>query len=297
MDHLVAKIFGPTWINNVVAANITYWFIAALDPQTSILLANLGVVNCFNAPVDRLTYHGRETNYKWGSNHWQETTWSKVHVVKAVYEMGFHILHSDTDVTWFHDPLSWFDQWGTQHANILMSTDMVSTHNGRHHRGPEVSTNPHTNINTGVYYVRQWPGGRDFFEEWVTWQPKKVGHDQDAMNFIIRGKFFQGNQEMPVPEHVQTHNEFPVIRAAYNRTAAVSFLPGSSFGNAYTYVNTRLHDVLNHTLFEVHYVWGGSTLEAKRQNMRDAMKFTDVPEYYDSPYLVSMDLEMPTVSQ
>lgn len=59
MDHLVAKIFGPTWINNVIDANITYWFIAALDPQTSILLANLGVVNCFNAPVDRLTYHGK----------------------------------------------------------------------------------------------------------------------------------------------------------------------------------------------------------------------------------------------
>ena len=30
-----------------------------------------------------------------------ETTWNKVHVIAAVHELGFNVIHSDTDVTWF----------------------------------------------------------------------------------------------------------------------------------------------------------------------------------------------------
>ncbi len=46
----------------------------------------------------------------------------------------------------------------------------------------------------------------------------------------------------------------------------------------------------------VHWVWGGSTMESKRQNMRDAIKFHDPPEYYSSPSLVTFDLEQLPVS-
>ncbi len=49
---------------------------------------------------------------------------------------------------------------------------------------------------------------------------------------------------------------------------------------------------LKHPLYAIHWVWGGSTLESKRQNMRDAMKFHDEPDYYTSPYLVTFDLDV-----
>ena len=39
--------------------------------------------------------------YEWGGNHWHETTWNKVRVIFAIYELGFNVIHSDTDVTWF----------------------------------------------------------------------------------------------------------------------------------------------------------------------------------------------------
>jgi hypothetical protein len=42
-----------------------------------------------------------DTSYKWGAQHWSETTWNKVRVVAAVHDLGFHVIHSDTDVTWF----------------------------------------------------------------------------------------------------------------------------------------------------------------------------------------------------
>ncbi len=52
---------------------------------------------------------------------------------------------------------------------------------------------------------------------------------------------------------------------------------------------------LNHTLYEVHWVWGGNTLESKRQNMRDAQRFHDPPEYYSGPRLLTFDLVVPQV--
>ena len=41
------------------------------------------------------------SSYRWGSTEWHETTWNKVYVIAAVHELGFNIIHSDTDVTWF----------------------------------------------------------------------------------------------------------------------------------------------------------------------------------------------------
>jgi hypothetical protein len=46
-------------LQNVKAAGITYWYIAALDPWTSKALGALGVTDhCFNAPMDQLGYRG-----------------------------------------------------------------------------------------------------------------------------------------------------------------------------------------------------------------------------------------------
>ena len=44
----------------------------------------------------------KKNSYEWGGNHWHETTWNKVYVIAAVHELGFNIIHSDTDATWFN---------------------------------------------------------------------------------------------------------------------------------------------------------------------------------------------------
>lgn len=97
--------FGTSWIRNVQDAGISYWFVSALDPWTSRVLGHRNVTeHCFNAPADRLKYRGAgegSSNYRWGSSHWTETTWNKVYIIAAVHELGFHVIHADTDVTWF----------------------------------------------------------------------------------------------------------------------------------------------------------------------------------------------------
>ncbi|KAG2425120.1 hypothetical protein HYH02_015064 [Chlamydomonas schloesseri] len=292
IDKIVWAQLGPSYVDNIRAANISYWLIAALDPETSLGLGAMGATgHCFNAPADRLVYKGTDAQYKWGSNHWTQTTWNKVHVMKAVYEFGVHIIHSDTDVVWFSDPLPYFTaRLRTSPVHVVIATDAVQTQNVRGDTGLEISTNPHTNINTGIYFMRQWAGGLAFFDVWLSFQPKNVGHDQDGFNTLARGQFFRGDQGMPQAVLGPDPSE-RLYYAAYSKTTAISFLPASMFANAYTYVNARLWEKLDHPLYVVHWVWGGSTMESKRQNMRDAIKFHDPPEYYSSPSLVTFDLE------
>ncbi|PNH08211.1 hypothetical protein TSOC_005297, partial [Tetrabaena socialis] len=328
IDKIVWKCFGPSFVENIQAANISYWLVAALDPETSVALAAAGVTQCFNAPQDRLKYKGTETKYEWGSHHWTQTTWNKVHVMKSVYELGVHVVHSDADVVWFNDPHPYFHarlegpahivictdavstgnqkgdgglevttnphtnintetkyEWGSHHwtqttwnkvhvmksvyelgvhvvhsdadvvwfndphpyfharlegpAHIVICTDAVSTGNQKGDGGLEVTTNPHTNINTGVYFMKQWAGGLAFLDVWLGWQDKNVGHDQDGFNFVARGMHFHGTLGMPTPTLAREPDQ-RIYWAAFSPTTAISFLPASSFGNAYTYVNARL---------------------------------------------------------
>jgi hypothetical protein len=58
IDKIVWKCFGPSYVENIQAANISYWLIAALDPETSVALGAMGIRQCFNAPQDRLRYKG-----------------------------------------------------------------------------------------------------------------------------------------------------------------------------------------------------------------------------------------------
>eukprot|EP00198_Chlamydomonas_reinhardtii_P008350 XP_001697687.1 predicted protein [Chlamydomonas reinhardtii] len=59
VDKLVWHSFGPSYVENIRSAGITYWLIAALDPETSTAMGAQGITDhCFNAPQDRINYKG-----------------------------------------------------------------------------------------------------------------------------------------------------------------------------------------------------------------------------------------------
>jgi hypothetical protein len=37
---------------------------------------------------------------------------AQVHLTQRIYELGFHVLFSDADVSWMHDPLPYLKQVG-----------------------------------------------------------------------------------------------------------------------------------------------------------------------------------------
>lgn len=146
-----------------------------------------------------------------------ETTWNKVHVIAAVHELGFNVIHSDTDVTWFQasakirlkvsilvcpptsltttlqDPMPFFSKYSNGPAHVLFSTDALDTRNeGANDQGLEAGTGPHININTGVYFIRQFDGAKRFFNKWLEQkaegpvQNRGIGHDQDGLNLMVR---------------------------------------------------------------------------------------------------------------
>eukprot|EP00798_Chlamydomonas_sp_ICE-L_P001026 gene1026-12705_t len=186
--------------------------------------------------------------------HWQMQTWNKVHVMAAVYEMGFHVLHSDTDTTWFADPYPYFKRLvldAPVHATF--STDSLETRNKKGAIELEHNTNAHVNINTGIYFVKQYPEGNAFFKTWRQIQALDLGHDQDGLNTLVRGQFFRGDKKYP--------------RALMK-------------GTYVEYVVGHTHQVMDHPLYEVHWVWSGGTMESKQQLMRETKLFWDPPHYY-----------------
>lgn len=288
VDRLSMKKFGKSWIKNIEAANISYAFVAALDPWTSKVLGHWGIKRCFNAPMDKLDYRGSDHDFSWGSNHWRKTTWSKVQITAAVYELGVHVIHSDADVTWFQDPMPYFAKFLDGPVHALFTSDALETKNSGGDQGLEAMTSPYININTGVYFVRQYPGGNHFFSEWL--KLKGDHDDQDGLNTLVRGEAHKGDRQYP---SAKMNAATRLVQCALDTQTMVSLLPVSMFGNAYTYVNGQVHKRLGHPLYEIHWVWSGSTMESKQQTMRDAMKFWDPPEYYYSPNLVTMDLWVP----
>ncbi|GIL80561.1 hypothetical protein Vretimale_16016 [Volvox reticuliferus] len=83
----------------------------------------------------------------------------------------------------------------------------------------------------------------------------------------------------------------PGVAGAEADGVVISCLPVSSFSHTYAFATSRLHELRQHPLYEVHWVWGGKSLESKRQCMRDAMVFTDPPEYYNPHRVMTFDLE------
>lgn len=72
-------------------------------------------------------------------------------MVRTVYNMGVHVIHSDADVVWFKDPLPYFISRGLNGpAHILVGVDALSTNNAHGEVHVEFNSNPFTNINTGV---------------------------------------------------------------------------------------------------------------------------------------------------
>ncbi|GIL60393.1 hypothetical protein Vafri_14842 [Volvox africanus] len=88
----------------------------------------------------------------------------------------------------------------------------------------------------------------------------------------------------------------PGVAGAEADGVVVSCLPVSSFSHTYAFTTSRLHEARQHPLYEVHWVWGGKSLESKRQCMRDAMVFADPPDYHNPHRVMTFELahqEMP----
>eukprot|EP00201_Polytomella_parva_P005429 CAMPEP_0175083446 /NCGR_PEP_ID=MMETSP0052_2-20121109/27390_1 /TAXON_ID=51329 ORGANISM="Polytomella parva, Strain SAG 63-3" /NCGR_SAMPLE_ID=MMETSP0052_2 /ASSEMBLY_ACC=CAM_ASM_000194 /LENGTH=727 /DNA_ID=CAMNT_0016354903 /DNA_START=486 /DNA_END=2672 /DNA_ORIENTATION=- len=290
-DKLIWEMFGPSWVHAVELANITYWIVIALDPETSIAAASLGKGHCFNVPLKRHQITPQTEKFRWGSDHWTRRTWDKVRVANAVYSYGFHVIHSDTDATWFRNPLPFFSQYLNFESDFLLSTDLTMTMNPKNITDVERATHEHMNLNTGIYFIRYSETGLDLMKKWISVYQKDphVGHDQDGFNSLVRGAAFRGDAKYGAAR--KDSSIAPYFRAAFNHSVYISALPTSSFANTYTFCNARAYELFGHDLFVVHWVWGGSTTHSKIQNIRDLGLYIDPPEYYHPRRLLSFELD------
>ncbi|KAF5839487.1 nucleotide-diphospho-sugar transferase-domain-containing protein [Dunaliella salina] len=294
LDQQLLGMYANSWLESVRAAGITNYIVGAMDPQTSLNLPKLmPQTQCFNAPVAGVPTAGG-AGYRWGSEHFVQTTWKKVHIAQKLYALGFHVLFSDADVSWMHDPLPYLKQHlahdGAPHG--LFATDSLDTHNQVGDEGLEKGTSPFFNINTGIYFIKQHTGGQEFFQKWLSFDRRGAGHDQDGLNNAVRGKARASDPNLPMPQWQRAER---IVWAAVHNSTAVSYLPVHVIANSYTYHVGRVHRLYNSTLLAAHWVWSGKTPESKVANMRDAMRYSDPPAYYSGSdlTLLTMDIDRP----
>eukprot|EP00198_Chlamydomonas_reinhardtii_P010993 XP_001700330.1 predicted protein [Chlamydomonas reinhardtii] len=60
-----------------------------------------------------------------------------------------------------------------------------------------------------------------------------------------------------------------------------------------THAHMHLFQVRRHPLYEVHWVWGGKTLESKRANMRDVLAYWDTPQAFVLALALNRTLVLP----
>lgn len=55
----------------------------------------------------------------------------------------------------------------------------------KHHACRPIALKAACAMHAGVYFVKQFAHGMQFFEDWLYWFPKKIGHDQDGLNNVV----------------------------------------------------------------------------------------------------------------
>ncbi|EFJ45189.1 hypothetical protein VOLCADRAFT_94646 [Volvox carteri f. nagariensis] len=309
---LLWDFFGPSWVSSVQSASISYWLIAAIGEDAAAAVEAAGYGDrciLFPKPANessetaipgrgkRHRHHHRgaatsatsttgtstsrsdHSAYRWLSAAWKGATWGKVAAVTALVDLGFDVVHSDVDVSWFRDPLPLFLSLGETRGptpaaagapgpTAVFSTDLLTTTNKATDgadSGLERSCIPSYSLNTGVYWVRGSETGSRLMNGWMAVKAAGyTGDDQQGLNLLVRGDV---------------------------EGVVVGCLPVSSFSHTYAFATTELHKVRQHPLYEVHWVWAGKSLESKRQCMRDARVYDDPPEYYRPSRIMTFELE------
>lgn len=279
-DWLMYQRFGRSWQHNVEKAGISYWIIATLDDDTSAHLAEIGT-RCFHFPYIE-SEKGRE--YKYGSAHYIKALWGKVAVIKSVLDLGYDVLCSDMDVVWFADPYDYFHKVVTS-GDFLVSSDLISTTNTPGDAGLEMGAGMWTNVNTGMYYVRNTPGGKTLMKEWYALNDKHLGNDQESLyNYLRR----EGDQRNPA---------YPRMFMADGGKVAVGVLPVSVFMNSYSFFIPRLDRAVNVKRLALHATWTSLNLEGKQHKLREAGAFLDPEVYYRPDKVMLVDITAPSAPE
>ena len=62
--------------------------------------------------------------------------------------------------------------------------------------GPPCSfpPSPPPTLPQGIYFLRQFPGGLQWLDIWLSFKARNIGHDQDGLNAVVRGQTFRGDK-------------------------------------------------------------------------------------------------------
>jgi len=252
--------FVSNWVRNVRKCGISNFMVGAMDNE---LLAQLVDVE---VPTFAMQSGMITTDFGWGTPNFHKMGRKKIELIYLFTQMGFDILVSDVDTAWLRNPMPYMARF--PQADVLTSSDhLSSTAVGD---GLEDPSRAHSAANIGIMLLRH--SAKELAKEWVEKLEKddKIW-DQNAFNDLFRlGAGFNQKDE---------DNVF----AGYRGKLKIGILPVSTFASGHTYFVTRMYEKVKQDPYVIHATFQFSGTDGKRHRLREALVWSDPPEYYDPP--------------
>jgi len=250
--------FVENWVRNVRKCGIANFMVGAMDNE---LLTQL---NDDEVPTFAMQSGMITTDFGWGTANFHKMGRKKIELISLFTEMGFDILVSDVDTAWLQNPLPYMARF--PQADVLTSSDhLSSTAVGD---GLENPSKAQSAANIGIMLLRHT--AKELAKEWVDRLEKddKIW-DQNAFNDLFRlGAGFNQKDEA---------NVF----SGYRGKLKIGILPVSTFASGHTYFVQRMFEKVKQEPYVIHATFQFSGTEGKRHRLREALVWSDPPEYYD----------------
>eukprot|EP00798_Chlamydomonas_sp_ICE-L_P028760 gene28760-31942_t len=273
--------FVKSWVRHLNDLGINNILVGAMDQQIGEAMV-LRKIPSFAMYATNQSHSGVGAEHlAWGGEGFHKMGRQKISLAKLFLEAGVNLFLVDVDVVILRDVLPYFDRY--PQADILVSTDLLSTPNDVGDDGLEKNGGANAPMNIGIMFFRNNPKTLKFVTEWLDriiatpdlW-------DQVAFNDMARADW---------DPFVKVKSDNPRVWLGYNGTLGVGVLPTSSFAGGHNFYIQKIHEVQKVEPYAVHctFQYGGNI--GKRNRMREAMLFYDDEEYYTGDNYIMIDVK------
>ncbi|XAR69213.1 hypothetical protein NMG60_11000717 [Bertholletia excelsa] len=269
-DNVIVVTFGNyafmdfilTWVKHLTDIGVDNLLVGAMDTKLLEDLYWKGV------PAFDMGSHMSTIDVGWGSPTFHKMGREKVILIDSILPYGYELLMCDTDMVWLKNPLPYLARF--PEADVLTSTDQVipTVADDRLEIWQQVAAA----YNIGIFHWRPTDSAKKLAKEWkeMLLADEKIW-DQNGFNDLIR------RQLGP------SVDEDSGLLYAYDGTLKLGLLPASIFCSGHTYFVQAMYQQLRLEPYAVHTTFQYGGTEGKRHRLREAMVFSDPPEYYDTP--------------
>ncbi|KAG2439915.1 hypothetical protein HYH02_010544 [Chlamydomonas schloesseri] len=276
--------FVRTWVYHAKDVGLSNFLVGAMDAAIGKELVAAGVP-CFAMFGGGSNHSGVGADHlQWGGEAFHKMGRQKITLAQMFLGLGLDLLLVDVDAVLLGDVMDYMDRF--PQADILVTSDQLASTIPAGDDGLEDPDKAQSPMNIGFMFFRHSSRTVQFVDSWlaaINADPKYW--DQNAFNDLARQGWAEPGKG--IKRHPDASSR---VFLGANGTLAVGVLPVASFSGGHTFYVQRLYEVQRVKPYAVHCTFQYGANPGKRNRLREARLFHDLPEYYTDDTYVSVEL-------